>query len=82
MAGTNEASLGFIASTTLVLFGREEIMGNLLYWAVIFLIVALVAAFLGFGGVAGVATEGARILFWVAIILVVLSFIGGMLRRG
>ena len=35
-------------------------MGNLLYWAVIFLIVALVAAFLGFGGVAGVATEGAR----------------------
>lgn len=57
-------------------------MGNLLYWAVIFLIVALVAAFLGFGGVAGVATEGARLLFWVAIILVVLSFIGGMLRRG
>jgi uncharacterized membrane protein YtjA (UPF0391 family) len=57
-------------------------MGNLLYWAVVFLIVALIAAFLGFGGVAGVATEGARLLFWVAIILVVLSFIGGMLRRG
>jgi len=36
-------------------------MGNLLYWAVIFLIIALVAAFLGFGGVAGVATDGARI---------------------
>jgi uncharacterized membrane protein YtjA (UPF0391 family) len=61
---------------------QEEIMGNLLYWAVIFLIVALVAAFLGFGGVAGVATEGARILFWVAIILVVLAFIGSLLRRG
>jgi uncharacterized membrane protein YtjA (UPF0391 family) len=57
-------------------------MGNLLYWAVIFLIVALVAAFLGFGGVTGVAMEGARILFWVAIILVVLSFIGGLIRRG
>ena len=82
MAGTIEASFGFIATTPLVPFGREEIMGNLLYWAVIFLIVALVAAFLGFGGVAGVATEGARFLFWVAIILVVLSFIGGMLRRG
>ena len=81
MAGTNEASFGFIVTTPLP-SGREEIMGNLLYWAVIFLIVALVAAFLGFGGVAGVATEGARILFWVAIILVVLSFIGGMLRRG
>ena len=57
-------------------------MGNLLYWAIVFLMMALIAAFLGFGGVAGVATEGARMLFWVAIILVVLSFVGGMLRRG
>ncbi len=56
-------------------------MGNLLYWAIVFLVVALIAAFLGFGGVAGVATEGARMLFWVTIILVVLSFIGGLLRR-
>lgn len=56
-------------------------MGNLLYWAVVFLIIALIAAFLGFGGVAGVATEGARLLFWVAIILVALALIGGMLRR-
>jgi uncharacterized membrane protein YtjA (UPF0391 family) len=51
-------------------------MSNLLYWAIVFLVVALIAAFLGFGGVAGVATEGARTLFWVAIILVVLSLIG------
>jgi uncharacterized membrane protein YtjA (UPF0391 family) len=57
-------------------------MGNLLYWAVVFLIIALIAAFLGFGGVAGVATDGARLLFWVAIILVVLSFVGSMLKRG
>jgi uncharacterized membrane protein YtjA (UPF0391 family) len=57
-------------------------MGNLLYWAVIFLIIALVAAFFGFGGVAGVATEGARMLFWVAIILVILSFVGSLIRRG
>jgi uncharacterized membrane protein YtjA (UPF0391 family) len=61
---------------------KRPTMGNLLYWAVVFLIIALIAAFLGFGGVAGVATEGARLLFWVAIILVVVSFIGGMLRRG
>lgn len=57
-------------------------MGNLLQWAVIFLVVALIAAFLGFGGVAGVATDGARMLFWVAIILVVISFVGGIVRRG
>jgi uncharacterized membrane protein YtjA (UPF0391 family) len=60
----------------------RQVMGNLLYWAIVFLIIALIAAFLGFGGVAGVATEGARLLFWIAIILVVVSFIGGMLRRG
>ena len=56
-------------------------MGNLLHWAVVFLIIALIAAFLGFGGVAGVATDGARLLFWVAIILVVISFVGGLVRR-
>lgn len=56
-------------------------MGNLLYWAVVFLIIALVSAALGFGGVAGTAMEGARILFWVAIILFVISLIGGAFRR-
>ena len=56
--------------------------GNLLHWAVIFLIVAVVAALLGFTGVAGTAMEGARILFWVALILLVVSLLFGMLRRG
>jgi uncharacterized membrane protein YtjA (UPF0391 family) len=55
-------------------------VGNLLHYAVVFLVVALVAAALGFGGVAGTAMEGARILFWVAIILFVISLIGGMMR--
>ncbi len=57
-------------------------MGNLLYWALMFLIVALVAAALGFGGVAGTAMAGAQLLFWVAIVLFVLALIGGLLRRG
>ncbi|MGD9539846.1 DUF1328 domain-containing protein [Methylocystis sp.] len=56
-------------------------MGNLLYWAVIFLIVALIAAFLGFGGVAGVAVEGARILFWIALVLLIVSVVVSFLRR-
>jgi uncharacterized membrane protein YtjA (UPF0391 family) len=57
-------------------------MGNLLYWAVVFLVVALVAAVLGFGGVAGVAMESARLLFWVAIVLFIIALIGGLFRRG
>ncbi len=55
--------------------------GNLLHWALIFLIVALVAGVLGFGGVAGTAMEGARLLFWVAIILLLISLIFGFARR-
>lgn len=57
-------------------------MGNLLYYAIVFLVVALVAAFLGFGGVAGTAMEGARLLFWVAIVLFVVMLVIGLLRRG
>ncbi len=57
-------------------------MGNLLYWALMFLIVALIAAALGFGGVAGTAMAGAQLLFWVAIVLFVIALIGGLLRRG
>lgn len=56
-------------------------MGSLLHYAVVFLVVALVAAFFGFGGVAGTAMDGARILFWVAIVLFVISLIAGIIRR-
>lgn len=56
-------------------------MGNLLHYAIIFLIVALVAAALGFGGVAGTAMEGARLIFWVAIVLFVVSLIANFVRR-
>lgn len=56
-------------------------MGNLLHYAIVFLVVALVAALLGFGGVAGTAMEGAKILFWVAIILFVVSLVAGLIRK-
>ena len=56
-------------------------MNNLIYYAIVFLVVAVVAAFLGFGGVAGTAMDGARILFWVAIVLAVMSFVAGLVRR-
>jgi uncharacterized membrane protein YtjA (UPF0391 family) len=60
---------------------RRTVMGTLLHWAVIFLVVALVAAFLGFGGVAGTAMGGAQMLFWVAIVLFVVSVVAGLIRR-
>ncbi len=56
-------------------------MGSLLHYAILFLIVAVIAAFFGFGGLAGTAMEGARILFWVALVLFVISAIAGFMRR-
>ena len=56
-------------------------MGTLLHYALVFLVVAIVAALLGFGGVAGTAMEGARLLFWVAIVLFVVALIANFVRR-
>jgi uncharacterized membrane protein YtjA (UPF0391 family) len=56
--------------------------GNLLYWAVVFLVIAVVAALFGFGGVAGTAMEGAKIIFWIAVVLFVISLLFGFMRRG
>ena len=56
-------------------------MGNLLHYALVFLVVALIAAAIGFGGVAGFAMEGAQLLFWVFIVLFVASLVVGLARR-
>jgi uncharacterized membrane protein YtjA (UPF0391 family) len=53
---------------------------GMLGWAITFLIVALVAAVLGFGGIAGVAIEAAKIVFFVAILLFAISAIVGLVR--
>jgi uncharacterized membrane protein YtjA (UPF0391 family) len=55
-------------------------LGNLLHWAIVFLVIALVAALLGFGGVAGTAMEGARILFYVAILIAIIFFVMNVMR--
>lgn len=52
----------------------------MLRWALIFLVVALVAAVLGFGGIAGGAMEIAKILFFVFLVLFVGSLLMGVLR--
>jgi uncharacterized membrane protein YtjA (UPF0391 family) len=54
----------------------------MLSWALTFLIIALVAAVFGFTGVYVAAAGIAKILFFVFIVLFVLSLIsGGMVRR-
>jgi uncharacterized membrane protein YtjA (UPF0391 family) len=49
-------------------------------WALTFLLVALVAAVFGFGGIAGTAVEIAKLIFFVAIVLFAISAVVGLLR--
>lgn len=53
----------------------------MLRYALIFLVVALLAAFLGFGALAGTAMEIARILFYIFIIIFLVSLVMGLLNR-
>ncbi len=52
----------------------------MLHYAVTFFIIAIVAALLGFGGIAGSAVEIAKILFFVFLILSALVFVFGRPR--
>jgi len=54
----------------------------MLRWAILFLIIALLAALFGFTSVAGTAYAGARILFFVFIVLFVLSLLLGRRAPG
>ena len=53
----------------------------LLYWAVIFFVIALVAAVFGFTGIAVAAAGIAKILFFVFLVLFLALLIGGLFRR-
>lgn len=47
-------------------------------WAITFLVIALIAAVLGFGGIAGTAIGIAKIIFAIALVLFVISLIYGL----
>jgi len=51
--------------------------GAVLYYAAVFLIIAVVAAILGFGGIAGTADGIAKILFLVFLVLFLVSLLFG-----
>jgi uncharacterized membrane protein YtjA (UPF0391 family) len=53
----------------------------MLYYALVFLLIAILAAVFGFGGVAIVSAGIAKILFFVSIVLFLVSLITHMSRR-
>lgn len=53
----------------------------MLYWAVVFLVVAVIAGILGFGGIAGASFGIAQTVFFVFLALLAVSLLAGLFRR-
>ena len=53
----------------------------MLHYAVVFFVIALIAAVFGFGGIAAGAIEIGKILFFVFVLLAVVSFLVGLVRK-
>ncbi len=50
-------------------------------WTIIFVVIAIIAAFFGFAGVEDYSWDGARTVFYVFLTFTALSFLGGLYRR-
>jgi uncharacterized membrane protein YtjA (UPF0391 family) len=53
---------------------------TMLSWVVTFLVIALIAGILGFGGLAGASIEIAKIIFFIAVVLFLVSAVVGLAR--
>src|SRR5215468_8676471 len=58
-----------------IILSRGEFF--MLYWAFVFLLVAIVAGALGFGGIAGTATGIAKVLFFIFLVLFIAGLVLG-----
>jgi uncharacterized membrane protein YtjA (UPF0391 family) len=54
----------------------------MLHYAVVFFVIALVAAVFGFTGIAAGAVEIGKLLFMVFAVLAVISFVVSLIRKG
>jgi len=54
----------------------------MLHYAAVFFVIAIVAAIFGFGGIAVGAAEIAKVLFFIFLVLFVVSLARGMFKRG
>jgi uncharacterized membrane protein YtjA (UPF0391 family) len=53
-------------------------VGSMLYYSLVFFVIALIAAFFGFSGIAAGAAEIAKILFFVFLIITIISILVGV----
>ena len=53
----------------------------MLHYAIVFFVIALIAARFGFGGIAAGAAGIAKILFFVFVIMAVVTFVMSLIRK-
>ena len=53
----------------------------MLRYSVIFLVIALVAALFGFGGIASGAVESAKILIFIFVIIAIVTFVVSLVKK-
>ena len=53
----------------------------MLRWAATFFVIAIVAAIFGFGGIAGGAVEIAKVLFYIFIVVFLISLVFGLINK-
>jgi uncharacterized membrane protein YtjA (UPF0391 family) len=53
----------------------------MLYWALVFFIIAIVAGLLGFGGIASAAGGIAQVLFFVFLVIFLVTLVMGLVGR-
>lgn len=53
----------------------------MLRYALVFFIIAIIAAAFGFGGIAVGAAAIARLIFWLFLVLLILSLVSSFLRK-
>ena len=54
----------------------------MLYWTLVFLVIAIIAALFGFGVIASAAAGIAKMLFFILLVVFVINLIFGLFRRG
>jgi uncharacterized membrane protein YtjA (UPF0391 family) len=75
------------ASGPVIDWERPRISGGLsmedvmLYWALVFFVIAIIAAVFGFGGIASTAAGIAQILFFVFLVIFLISLVMGLAGR-
>jgi uncharacterized membrane protein YtjA (UPF0391 family) len=79
MLGRVEVVRGYLRRTTSPLaatrLNKELVM---LYYAAVFFVIAIIAGIFGFGGIAVGAAEIARILFFIFLVIFLVSLIMGI----